>query len=569
LLSDTTMVEVPDSGTLSTHRLDTLLGVRDATLPEHGHAPLLQIEFSSGLLEFLVDDPEALGTLSSALRKAQLATAPQQTEQPRKKCNACGATIEAGFRVTCPKCFEILTPDTMSPSSSMASGMASGPATGSTTSSASTANSAEKPSLSLLGFTDLSSMSLQPPSFNPPPLLAPQPRSPVKISEAQLEVPKPSSSMAIPTAGRNALSSSPIGTLTPLGSSLDPSMASHSSSFVDRLYSKGGAEQKNDVTDIPPEVYSGDIDENLLIHLQIKFLHQNNRHEEFVCIIRSSFLPYRASLSEEKTGFILLGVNNLYILQRAKKVSLSGPSEFEFSLCAQLSLESLQMIVAGLFMQYFRLEFASRELRAAYVFLPRAHSRTHRFLMTLSRLSLSKIVNYNAQSLQSMHTSFLHNHKHTFSLVRHEQLSAQPSFPPVSCVLLGFLRIRSVDPREKGFYSPQHGNLVPRTLVMSQQWLFLAIEDYGNYPLHPQARPPPTSHYTMVAHDSIQNIQAIEIDRDDPRTLTIVFEDEATADTHTWNLLMQSPDQKSYGVKILSQLYYNIFQCQILTLTKE
>lgn len=343
------------------------------------------------------------------------------------------------------------------------------------------------------------------------------------------------------------------------------SSSTSSSSMVPGAFGTGpggfgsDSKVKRDVTDTAPEIYADDLDETLSIILQSSFL----RGEKFVCLLRTSYLPFGTSLLQEKSIFLLLGAENLWILKRGM---VDGASNFV--LVHRFPVSSIVGIVASLFMQYFRLEFAAGQEPRAIVVPVRSHARTHKLLITLSKQVNKRIAHDSHSTLVNIAGTCLVGTRTVIKLPRFDNPPLEPTLPPINCALLGFLRMKEVPKDEKGYQSPGHGFMVPRTIIITKSWLFLAIEDYARYPVPTGTPQPSTPQFKVCDQDAISNIQALEIDRDDARTVTIVFESEDHR-SKKWDLVLQTPEQQTWCVKTLSGLWFLIDRYPLMIITKE
>jgi hypothetical protein len=116
------------------------------------------------------------------------------------------------------------------------------------------------------------------------------------------------------------------------------------------------------------------------------------------------------------------------------------------------------------------------------------------------------------------------------------------------------------------------GTVVPRTLLITEEDVYLCEEDYARWPPsgYASAKMPVTPQFTVKTTHKITDVIALEVDSAQELAFTIIFEEEdASGEYVRWELVAFGRHEKNGCMKALSKRWKALFKLDLAISTKK
>lgn len=293
---------------------------------------------------------------------------------------------------------------------------------------------------------------------------------------------------------------------------------------------------------------------NMELYFRLKFF-SDSEEEAFLYLLRSSYLPFSASLSDERVSCTLLTTEFLYILVR------TPPPKAGFVIARKASLAKVRRVVCGFGQQWLRLLLDDA---SEHLLVTREHEKTHAFVDLLmdairkrNLVDPAELVHYNQQLTRNMSMELLDN---------------EPFATSLDTYVMAYLR--QPGDSYNGCYKARHIGeaVVPVSVVMTKEKLLLCREDYSCWPVPEGVEAPSTPQFTILHEQAIGEVLGIEVDCKHPSVVAIVFEQEdsdsfsvADVDQQQWDLYFTGAAEKARFVKRLSRRWQEMYMVELTT----
>ncbi|KAN0011945.1 hypothetical protein ACTFIU_000164 [Dictyostelium citrinum] len=280
-------------------------------------------------------------------------------------------------------------------------------------------------------------------------------------------------------------------------------------------------------------------DQSLQLFFKLKVFKGGSK-EVYQYIMKSNFVRYTSAtsssslsslLEEEKQIFLLLSSTTCYLLKEKKS---SDDTSNRFSIQTILPLSEIRRVSVGLSSQLFRIEMDDQ----CYVFIKRSQECSEKFLKLL------------------------------FTITKGLGLPLEPYSRAIETKQV--INALLLDPNEEFLkYIMLHHkisgrNIVPRSLILSSENIYLTIENYHQYPLLNKNIKTTSSQFTIFKHFKITDIAHIKYSKFKPNYFTIAFENEVNnKPLIEWNLITGNSIECNTMVSTISSLWKEKFHLDI------
>jgi len=122
----------------------------------------------------------------------------------------------------------------------------------------------------------------------------------------------------------------------------------------------------------------------------------------------------------------------------------------------------------------------------------------------------------------------------------------------------------------KGAGPTKYGAVVPRTIILSEDMLYLAEEDYLRYPplIVNAHKLPTTPHFTHKASHKLTDVVNLELDVNDPLYIKIAFEEENGKSREVWELITGAEYERKKLTDTLVKKWKENFKLDLTVLFK-
>ena len=216
----------------------------------------------------------------------------------------------------------------------------------------------------------------------------------------------------------------------------------------------------------------------------------------------------------------------------------------------------VKRIVVGPFNQWFRVEINATQ---NWLFMPRSHERTHRFVSLLKQTMRDKI-------------GYVEVSNRNQEIVQNLTADLYPPQTPLPKLELFFWLFQRVRPgsgaRQFTTVSRAGISLMPRTLVVTTEELLLCDEDPRvPSPVFPGIVRPRVPQFVLVHRRKMSELSSIEVDSEQPNFVKLCFDEEGSSsssssnnDGGAWSLFSQRSLESRKLSKSLAREWRNLFQ---------
>jgi hypothetical protein len=304
------------------------------------------------------------------------------------------------------------------------------------------------------------------------------------------------------------------------------------------------------------------LDGNKQLYLRLTFFKKDDNSENLMSYFPCSYVPFGYSLSREAPGSIMLSNLNIYILQpksRRRTMILSAfmsaqGYDDEDELVAAIPFSDVKRVVIGPFYQWFRIEVSPQQI---FVFVTRAHERTHKFLGILKQTMRDKIgyvevSNRNQEIVQSI------------------AQDCHPGGGPMPQLELFFWLFQRVKPgagRLMQSISRSEVSVLPRTLIVTAEELLLVDEDMRlPFPTFTGVVRPKVPQFVVAHRRKISELSSIEVDPAQPNFVKLCFDEDSVGsssskvnDGGSWGLFCQKSVESNKLKHVLAREWRALF----------
>ncbi|KAM9963362.1 hypothetical protein ACTFIW_006590 [Dictyostelium discoideum] len=285
-------------------------------------------------------------------------------------------------------------------------------------------------------------------------------------------------------------------------------------------------------------------DQSLQLYFKLKVFKGGSK-EVYQYIMKSNFVRYTSAtsssslsslLEEEKQIFLLLSSTTCYLLKEKKSSTsmVDDTSSNRFSIQTILPLSEIRRVSVGLSSQLFRIEMDDQ----CYVFIKRSQECSEKFLKLLFTITKSLSLPLEPYS-RAIETKQVIN-----------ALLVNPNEEFLKYIML--------------HHKVSGRNIVPRSLILSSENIYLTIENYHQYPLLNKNIKTTSSQFTIFKNFKITDIAHIKYSRFKPNYFTIAFENEVNnKPLIEWNLITGNSIECDTMVSTISALWKEKFHLDL------
>ena len=267
-------------------------------------------------------------------------------------------------------------------------------------------------------------------------------------------------------------------------------LALGSSIATEQLANSDIAELRQGETDL--DVVGGHLDN----YLRLSF-YQGGAQETFHYLHRCSYIRFGAPLSSETRAVVLLTSQHLYLL-------LWSHGKQDYELRQRYTLGEITKVVVGLFYQFVRIECGAG---VGHVLLSRNHTTSHEMAERLVEAIGDRVGRRGPGNVSSV---LEHTVKETLRNVSIELLAQAPAAPAVQAYMMVYLCTST--PSYDGYYKPKSapvGAIEPRSLILTNNMVYLCLEDYARWPTCGRFDAPSTPQFAVTHKQTIEDVLGI------------------------------------------------------------
>lgn len=235
--------------------------------------------------------------------------------------------------------------------------------------------------------------------------------------------------------------------------------------------------------------------------------------DKIVAYMPTNSIVFNTNVNKETPSSILLTKDHIYILNKKGplKSYFDDDGEDNDELFLKIEYEKVKRIVTGPFYQWFRIELAND----SYVFLPRCHSKVHKFIrifddVVKSRHGFVLICSENEEILNSLDEVISDTVLPQSSALTFSMLDSGRAKVESYTLVTQFSRTSN---RQFNMTKKNNFFVIPRTLVITTHEVLIFNEDYAKWPSLMSASwvKPKTPHFSLVYRFSISDIVSLDI----------------------------------------------------------